>query len=372
MRRPRTIPAQDLLLQYRAVREEIDAAIARVLRRGIYILDEEVAAFEGEFAAYCGSTHAVAVGSGTDALHLALRAYGIGPGDEVITVAHTSVATVAAVRMAGARPVLVDIEARYYTMDPERLEGAITSHTRAIVPVHLYGCPADLGPILAVARRRGLIVVEDCAQAHGAVYRGRRVGTWGDAGIFSFYPTKNLGAYGDAGAVVCSDSAIIGRIRLLRQYGWSNGRVSAVEGFNSRMDELQAAVLRVKLRHLAKWNKQRRDLAALYTRLLKDSGLILPVEPDFGMHVFHLYVVRHPRRDVLKSFLEEHGVRALIHYPLPIHLQPAYRDLDYPSGSLPGTERAAREVLSLPLYPGMPKTHIQRITESISLFRQTE
>jgi dTDP-4-amino-4,6-dideoxygalactose transaminase len=362
------IPMQDLARQYRALRGEIDAAIARVLERGRYILDEEVDAFEAEFAAYCGSAHAVGVGSGTEALHLALLAFGIGAGDEVITVSHTSVATVAAIQMAGARPVLVDIDPRFYTMDPERLEGAVTPRTRAIVPVHLYGCPANLEPILAVARRHGLIVVEDCAQAHGAMYLGRRAGTWGDAGTFSFYPTKNLGAYGDGGAVICNDPEFAARVRQLRQYGWSDRHVSTVKGVNSRMDELQAAVLRVKLRHLDAWNEQRRVLTGRYTQALKDSGLVLPIEPDYATHVFHLYVVRHPRRDSLKVFLKRHGVQTLIHYPIPIHLQPAYLELGCKAGDLPVTEQASREVLSLPLYPEMPEEHIPRITEIIFAF----
>ena len=345
------IPPFDLKRQYASIQDEVDRAVARVLDQGYFILGEEVAAFEREFACYCGVAHAVGVGSGTEALHLALAACGVGPGDEVITVSHTAVATVAAIELVGARPVLVDIDAERYTMDPQQVASAVTPRTRAVVPVHLYGCPVDLTPIMDIARQHGLFVVEDCAQAHGALYGGQRVGSWGHIAAFSFYPTKNLGAYGDGGAIVTDDAPLAERARLLRQYGWQERYVSAIKGLNSRLDELQAAVLRVKLRHLEAWNGQRRRLASLYDERLAGSGVTLPCEPQDGMHVYHLYVVRYPRRDELRAFLRERGIGTLIHYPVPVHLQPAYRDLGYGPGSLPVTEAIAGEVLSLPMYP---------------------
>lgn len=364
------IPPFDLTRQYANLKGEIDAAIARVLESGHFILGEEVAAFEREFAAACGVAYAVGVGSGTEALHLALSACGIGPGDEVITVSHTAVATVAAVELVGARPVLVDIDPVRYTMDPARLEGAITSRTRAIVPVHLYGCPADLAPILEVAQRHDLVVVEDCAQAHGALYQGRPVGSWGHIAAFSFYPTKNLGAYGDGGAVVTNDATLAERARLLREYGWAERYVSHVKGLNSRLDELQAAVLRVKLRHLETWNERRRQIARLYTERLgdRDQTLVLPYEPKDVRHVYHLYVVRHSQRDALRAFLRERGIGTLVHYPMPVHLQPAYADLGYHAGSLPDSETIAREVLSLPLYPELRDDEVVAVADVVLEF----
>lgn len=362
------IPPFDLKRQYAALKPEVDAAIADVLERGAFILGAEVAAFEREFATYCGVSHAVGVGSGTEALHLALRACDIGPGDEVITVAHTAVATVAAIELTGARPVLVDIESRRATLNPAQLEAAITPRTRAVIPVHLYGCPAELAPILEVARRYHLRVVEDCAQAHGAVYKGQRVGSWGDLAAFSFYPTKNLGAYGDGGAIVTDDPTLSERLRLLREYGWAERYVSHSKGLNSRLDELQAAILRVKLRHLDVWNARRRALAQQYTTLLRDSGLQLPFEPPDGAHVYHLYVVRTPQREALRAFLSERGIGTLIHYPVPVHLQPAYADLGYRPGSLPETEAAAAQVLSLPLYPELREDEIEAVCNAIRAF----
>ncbi len=366
------IPVFDLTRQYAGLKEEIDAAIGRVLARGRFILGEEVATFEEEFAAACGVACAVGVASGTDALHLALRACGIGPGDEVITVSHTAVATVAAIELAGARPVLVDVDPRRYTMDPARVEERITPRTRAILPVHLYGCPADLAPLLEMARRYGLLLIEDCAQAHGARYRGRPVGSWGEIAAFSFYPTKNLGAFGDGGAVVTNDPALAERVRLLREYGWARRYISHLRGTNSRLDELQAAVLRVKLRYLESWNARRREIAALYRELLSEGvarwGLVLPEEPPDARHVYHLYVVRHPRRDALQAFLSERGIGTLIHYPVPVHLQPAYADLGHGEGSLPVTETLAREVLSLPMYPELTDGEVRAVAGGILQF----
>jgi dTDP-4-amino-4,6-dideoxygalactose transaminase len=362
------IPPIDLKRQYASIKDEVEAAVTRVLEGGWYILGEEVAAFEQKFAAYCSVAHAVGVGSGTDALHLALAACGVGSGDEVITVSHTAVATVAAIELAGARPVLVDIDPTCYTLDPDRLEAAITSRTRAVIPVHLYGCPADLGPVVEIARRHDLLVVEDCAQAHGALYRGQRVGSLGHIAAFSFYPTKNLGACGDGGMVVTDDPGLAERARLLRQYGWRERYVSSTKGLNSRLDELQAAILRVKLRHLEEWTQRRRSLARLYDEQLAGSGVATPREPEGTTHVYHLYVVRHPRRDELRAFLREQGVGSLIHYPVPVHLQPAYRDLGYEAGALPATEAAAREVLSLPLYPELRDEEVAAVSDAVIAF----
>jgi dTDP-4-amino-4,6-dideoxygalactose transaminase len=334
--------------QYAAHRVEIDAAIARVLDSGRYILGGEVAAFEKEFAEYCGVAHAVGVGSGTEALHIALAAAGIGVDDEVITVAHTAVATAAAIRLAGATPVFIDINPETYTMEPSLIEAAITTRTKAIVPVHLYGHPVDLDAISEIARNRGLTLIEDCAQAHGARHRGRRVGSIGDAAAFSFYPTKNLGAIGDGGMVVTSSSDIAGRARLLREYGWAERYVSHIDGWNSRLDEVQAAILRVKLHSLDEDNRRRRAIAARYNAALRGLPLTLPVARDNVEHVYHLYVVATQQRDELEQRLRGLGVGALIHYPVPIHRQPAYA---LPSLSLPASERAAETVLSLPMYP---------------------
>ncbi|HQE99079.1 MAG TPA: DegT/DnrJ/EryC1/StrS family aminotransferase [Anaerolineae bacterium] len=364
------ILAFDLQRQYAALKTEVDAAIAGVLARGTFILGPEVVAFEREFAAYCGVAHAVGVGSGTEALHLALRACHIGPGDEVITVAHTAVATVAAIELSGARPIFVDLDPQRGTLDPSRLEAAITPRTRAVIPVHLYGCPAELTPILDIARRHRLRVIEDCAQAHGAGYEGRHVGSWGDLGAFSFYPTKNLGAYGDGGAVVTNDPELAERVRLLREYGWAERYVSHIKGLNSRLDELQAAILRVKLRHLEAWNARRRALAQHYGALLRDSGLQLPLDPPDGRHVYHLYVVRTPQREALRAFLREQGIGTLIHYPVPIHLQPAYADLGYGPRTLPETELAAAQVLSLPLYPELREDEVSAVCAAIQLFER--
>jgi dTDP-4-amino-4,6-dideoxygalactose transaminase len=337
--------------QYLSYKAEIDAAIARVLDRGRYILGEEVAAFESEFAAFLGAKEAIGVASGTDALHIALRACGIGPGDEVITVSHTAVATIAAIELCGARPVLVDVRPDTYTIDPARLEAAIGGATKAIVPVHLYGHPADIADVLAIAQRHGLKVIEDCAQAHGAMVGTRRVSTWGDAGCFSFYPTKNLGALGDGGAVVTNDRAVAHNARLLREYGWSERYVSSKAGWNSRLDELQAAVLRIKLRHLDGDNAARRRIASAYAQGLEGTGVLLPQEVRGATHVYHLYVVRVNERDRLLEHLRKNDIGALIHYPVPVHLQPAYSGRLAGHDQLPETERAAREVLSLPMYP---------------------
>ncbi len=355
--------------QYLAHQAEIDAALQRVLAGGRYILGDEVAAFEAEFAAYVGVRFATGVGSGTEALHLALAACGLGPGDEVITVAHTAVATVAAIELCGATPVLVDIEPDALALDPRHLEAALSPRTKAIIPVHLYGQSADLDPILAFARQHNLRVIEDCAQAHGATYHGRRVGSMGAIACFSFYPTKNLGALGDAGAVVTDDPALAERVRLLREYGWAERYVSHIHGWNSRLDELQAAILRVKLRYLDDDNAARVRLAATYDRALAGCCLDLPVTRPGAGHVYHLYVIRSDRRDDLQKFLKSRGVGALVHYPVPVHLQPAYAGRLPGSNHLPQTEQAARTVLSLPMYPELTETEQMAVIEAVQSFK---
>ncbi len=361
------IPVVDLRAEYLAVKAEIDAAVQRVLESGWYILGKEVAAFEAEFAAWCGVSAAVGVGNGTDALHIALRACGIGPGDEVITVAHTAVATAAAIALTGATPVFVDIDPATYTLDPERLTGAITPRTKAVIPVHLYGHPADLGKILPIAREAGLRVIEDCAQAHGAEWQGKRVGSIGDLACFSFYPTKNLGALGDGGAIVGNDPALLERVRLLREYGWKpeNRYISEIEGMNSRLDEMQAAILRVKLAHLDGWNAHRRRLAAVYAAHLPNS-VVKPVQRPGCRHVYHLYVIRSPQRDRLREKLRAAGVATGIHYPVPVHQQAAYGHLS--PVSLPVTEQAAGEILSLPMHTTLSEEQIERVCVAVSEF----
>ena len=355
--------------QVAAMRGEIDAAIGRTLDSGWYILGRESTAFEEEFAAYVAgdsgqTVGCVGVNSGTDALRLALWAFNIGPGDEVITVAHTAVATAAAISMSGATPVFVDIDPVTYTLDPAALAAAITPQTRAIIPVHIYGHPVDLAPVLAIAHAHNLRVIEDCAQAHGAMYQNRHVGTWGDIGCFSFYPTKNLGALGDGGAVISTDPALVAKVRLLREYGWTpqTRYVSQVPGMNSRLDELQAAILRVKLGYFDAWNDVRREMASLYAAQLP-AGIILPVERAGCRHVYHLYVVRVPNREGLRNQLTAAGVASAIHYPVPIHKQPAYGE--YAQLSLPHTEQAAGEILSLPMHPLLTPQQVEQVAVAL-------
>lgn len=355
------IPFIDLKAQHLSIKPDIDAAITRVLESGEFVLGEEVAAFEREFAAFCGVRHGVAVNSGTSALHLSLLAAGVGPSDEVITVPFTFIATVAAITYTGARPVLVDIDETSFTMDPARIEAAITPRTKAIVPVHLYGQPADMDQIRAVAARHGLAVVEDAAQAHGAQYKGRPVGSLGDLACFSFYPTKNLGAYGEGGMVVTDDADCAARIRMLRDWGQQSRYTHTLRGFNARMDGLQGAILRVKLHHLPAWIDARRRHAARYQALLAGAGLALPVEMSYARHAYHLYTVRSCERDGLQAALAAEGIHTGLHYPLPVHLQPAYVDLGYGTGAFPVAERAAREVLSLPIFPELTDRQIETV-----------
>jgi dTDP-4-amino-4,6-dideoxygalactose transaminase len=363
------IPQTDPKAAYLAQRPAIDAAIARVLERGRYILGDEVASFEREFAAYVGARHGVGAASGTDALVLALKAIEVGPADYVATVSHTAVATVAAIELAGARPLLVDIDPASGTMDPAALARALASppgRVAAILPVHLYGQPADLDAILPLARRHGARLIEDCAQSHGARIGAARTGAIGDLAAFSFYPTKNLGALGDGGLVATSDEALAGRLRALREYGWRARYVSDLAGMNSRLDELQAAVLRVKLAALDADNRRRAALAAAYDRGLAGLALELPRRRAGADHVFHQYVVRSPRRDALRQALAARGIGTNIHYPVPVHLQPAYRGRVAigPSG-LGESERAAREVLSLPLYPQLAEAALAEIVAAL-------
>ncbi len=362
------IPAADPKAQYLSHKAEIVTAIHDVLEKGRYILGEQAAAFEEEFAAYIGVEHGAGVGSGTEALHVALAACGIGAGDEVITVAHTAVATVSAIELCGATPVLVDIDPLYYTIDPAKVEAAITPRSKAIIAVHIYGHAADLQPLLEIAARHNLRLIEDCAQAHGATYRGRKAGAWGDISCFSFYPTKNLGAIGDGGFVATNDAALAQRTRLLREYGWLERYVSHITGWNSRLDELQAAVLRVKLRTLDEDNAKRARLAEIYTQGLRGTEWITPRQREGSTHVYHLYVIRAGRRDAVQEYLKTQGVGSLVHYPVPVHLQPGYVGRLPGAQNLPETERAAKEVLSLPMYPELTEEQAQAVVRALRQF----
>jgi dTDP-4-amino-4,6-dideoxygalactose transaminase len=359
------IPLVDLQAQYRSIKAEIDLAVARVLENGQFILGPEVDSFEAEFAAFCGAKFAIGVNSGTSALHLALLAAGVGSGDEVITVAMTFVATVAAILYTGARPILVDIDPESLTMDPSKLEAAITSRTKAIVPVHLYGRMAEMHAILAVAKRHSLVVIEDAAQAHGAAYAGRKAGTIGTIGCFSFYPGKNLGAYGEAGAVVTGDPEIARTVRMLRNWGQERRHHHERNGYNYRLEGLQAAILRVKLRRLGDWTAARRAHARLYDRLLADSKIRTPAVAPDDQHVYHVYGIRTSRRDELLARLEEQGIQASVHYPFPVHLQPGYAELGYAKGDFPVSEVLAREELSLPLYPELTEEQIRTVVAAV-------
>lgn len=350
---------------YAAHKEEIDEATLRVLNSGWYILGQEVKAFEAEFAAYIGVGHGIGVASGTDALQLALRTLGVGPGDEVVTTPHTAVATASAVDLCGATPVFVDIEPETYTLDPAQLESAITDRTRVIIPVHIYGHPADMDAIMEIARRHDLAVLEDCSQSHGALYKGRKTGATGDMAIFSLYPTKNLGALGDGGIVVTDRDDLNEQARLMREYGWRDRYISAFVGMNSRLDEIQAAILRVKLHYLDEENEQRRAYACIYDQKLADAGLTLPTEAPDAAHVYHQYVIRSNRRDELQAYLREHEIGTLIHYPAPIHLQPAYAERCR-GRSFPQCEKAAGEILSLPMYPQLPEKDVLAVADCIA------
>ena len=359
------IPYLDLQAQYRSIKGEIDSAVLRVLDSTQYILGEEVAAFEREFAGYCQASQAIGVNSGTSALHLALLAAGIGPGDEVITVPFTFVATVSAICYTGATPVFVDIEPDYFTMDPSKVEAAITPKTKAIMPVHLYGQPADMDPIAEIARRRGLVVIEDAAQAHGSEYHGRRCGSIAEIAGFSFYPGKNLGAYGEGGAVTTTRADWAATCRTLRDWGQEKRYEHRLKGFNYRMDGIQGAILRVKLRHLEAWTERRRQVAEWYAAALDPDTVRMPKARPGCRHVYHVYVVRADDRDRLRDVLGGQGIQTGIHYPIPIHLQPAHADLGYHAGDFPVAEQVAREVLSLPIFPEMTRDQVQTVAAAV-------
>jgi dTDP-4-amino-4,6-dideoxygalactose transaminase len=364
------VPFVDLAAQHAAIRLETVSAATSVIDAGEFILGREVERFEEEFARYCGCEHGVGVDSGTSALEMALRAYGIGAGDEVIVPANSFIATALAISCTGATPVLVDVDPATYTLDATRLQAAITSRTKAIIPVHLYGQPADMDRILDVARTRELVVIEDACQAHGARYRKQRVGALGHAAAFSFYPSKNLGACGDGGIVVTNDEDTAASLRMLRNYGQQKKYYHVVRGYNRRLDNLQAALLRVKLKYLDRWNDDRRCRAELYTRLLGDV-VLTPTAADYSEHVWHLYVIQVEDRDGLQAHLGEQGIVTAIHYPTPIHLQPAYRDLGYEQGDFPVTERAAGQLLSLPMYPELPLTAVETVAGAVRAFVST-
>jgi dTDP-4-amino-4,6-dideoxygalactose transaminase len=360
------VPFLDLGATYRELRDEVDAATARVLQSGWYLLGAELESFERGFASYAGAAHGVGVANGLDALELGLRALDVRPGDEVIVPSNTYIATWLAVTAVGAVVVPVEPDERTYNIDPERIERAITSRTRVILPVHLYGQPADMDAINEIARRHGLRVLEDAAQAHGAKYKGRAVGSLGDVAAWSFYPGKNLGAYGDAGALTTNDPAIADRVRLLRNYGSRTKYVNEERGVNSRLDEVQAAILQVKLGKLDEWNARRVDGARLYSTLLADAGLQLPYVPEWASPVWHLYVVRAKDRNALQARLRERDVETLIHYPTPPHLQRAYADLGMGVGRFPASERIHREVLSLPIGPHMTDEQVRFVAACIT------
>lgn len=359
------IPFLDLKAQYLSIKDEIDAAISSVLNSTQFILGNEVSALEQEFAAYCDAEYGIAVNSGTSALHLALLAAGIGAGDEVITTPFTFVATVAAINYTGATPVFVDINPATYTIDVTQIEQAITERTKAIVPIHLYGQPADMESLVEIAQRYGLIVIEDAAQAHGAEYKGRRVGSIGDLGCFSFYPGKNLGAYGEAGMVVTNNPEYAHTIRMFRDWGQERKYHHVLKGYNYRMDGLQGAILRVKLRYLGTWTEARRSHAAYYDRLLADAKVMIPKVMGYSRHVYHVYAIRSPQRDMLQNKLYEHGIQTGIHYPIPVHLQPAYTDLGYQIGDFPWAELIARETLSLPIYAELSQEQLERVSDTV-------
>jgi dTDP-4-amino-4,6-dideoxygalactose transaminase len=361
------IPVVDLKRQYNSIKGDIDKAINEVLKSGWFILGENVKKFENEFARYCGAKFGIGVASGTDALQLALRAYDIGTNDEVITVSNTAFPTAVAISYAGAKPIFVDID-QAYTIDVSKVEEWITGRTKAILPVHLYGQPADMGPLTELAEKHGLKIIEDACQAHGAKYNGKKVGSLGDVGCFSFYPTKNLGAYGDGGMVVTNDGKTAEKLRLLRDYGQTERYRHAIKGYSSRLDEIQAAILRVKLKKLDRWNNARRRNARLYNKML-EGKVITPTERANSKHVYHLYVIRTEHRDKLREWLKAKGVLTDIHYPTPIHLQEAYADLGLRKGSLPITEQYAKEILSLPMYPELTEREMLHVADAIDSFK---
>lgn len=361
-----TVPFLDLKTHHLPILGEINRAIADVIDSSAFAGGPFVADFESDFASYCGAAYAIGVGNGTEALWLSLLARGIGAGDEVITVPNTFMGTAEAITYCGATPVFVDVDERTYNMDPDRLEEAITPKTRAVIPVHLFGQPADMDPIVAIARRHGLFILEDACQAHGAEYKGRKAGTLGDAACFSFYPGKNLGAFGEAGAVVTHDAELYEKIRTLRDHGQVRKYHHKVVGWNGRMDGIQGAVLRVKLRYLEKGNQLRRAHAVQYGRGLADIGeVITPIQAPDVRHVYHVYAIRVPDRDEVMRFLTRKGIGCAIHYPVPVHLQEAYRELGYEPGAFPVAERCAAEFVSLPMYPELTPAHVETVIQGV-------
>ncbi len=363
------VPFVDLVSQYKGIRNQILPVMENIMGKAQFIMGEDVTLFEQEFAQFCTSKYAIGVDSGTSALELALLAFEIGAGDEVITVANTFIATTLAISATGATPVLVDINHDTYNIDVEKIENAISERTRAIMPVHLYGQPADMDAILNIAKKHELLVIEDACQAHGAKYKGALAGSMGNAAAFSFYPGKNLGAFGDGGMVVTNDAEIADKIKLLRDYGQKEKYHHLIKGYNRRLDTLQAGVLRTKLSYLNEWNESRRRHASRYNELLQNSHATLPVNADFAESVYHLYVIRVPNRNDMLSYLQQNGISVGIHYPIPIHLQPAYADLGYQKGDFPVTERYADEILSLPMFPELNDDQITYTTNVLKEFR---
>lgn len=361
------IPFSELKTQYENIKQEIQEAFNQVFESSWFILGKNVTEFEREFASYCHAKYGIGVGSGTEALHLALLACGIQPGDEVITVANTAVPTISAISLAGARPVLVDIDPATYTINPELIPEKITARTKVILPVHLYGQPVDMDPLLEIAYQNGLRVIEDACQAHGAEYKGKKIGALGDIGCFSFYPSKNLGAYGDGGIVTTNDPQLAEQVWLLRNYGQRKRYYHDVVGFNSRLDELQAAFLRKKLNHLDEWNKRRRQLAQIYHDHL-EQVVVRPLAKEYAYHIYHLYVIRCLEREKLQNYLTENNIQTLIHYPVPVHIQKAYVDLNIEPGSLPITEQYASEILSLPMFPELKDEDVFYVADMINKF----
>jgi dTDP-4-amino-4,6-dideoxygalactose transaminase len=362
------VPYLDLPAQMRPLRKEIDAAIARTLDNCSFCLGPDVAQFEKDFARFCEAQHCVGFNSGTSALHIAMLLLGIGPDDEVITTPSTFVATSWAISYANAKPVYVDIDDQTFNLDPQHVERAITPRTKAIMPVHLYGHPADLDPLLAICRKHNLALIEDAAQAHGAKYKGKVVGTFGTISGFSFYPGKNLGAYGEGGALVTNNAAFAARARSLREHGSTQRYYHDEIGYNYRMEGIQGAVLGIKLKHLEAWTRERRRVAHRYHELLASTPLQLPLEAEYAESAWHLYVVRHPRRDELKKHLEANHIGCALHYPLPLHLQKAYAHLGHNAGDFPIAEKSARECLSLPIYPELTDAQLQRVADVVKDF----
>jgi len=366
------VPFIDLTRQYKEIEDEIFSAMRRVFEKGRFILGKEVSAFEEEFARYCGARYGVGVNCGTDALYLALKAAGIGKGDEIITVANSFIASALAVSFTGAKPLFVDIDPETYNIDPNGLENLLKNRRgkriKAILPVHLYGLPADMDGIMDIANRYDLTIIEDACQAHGAEYKRKKVGSFGAMGCFSFYPTKNLGGSGDGGMVITDDKKLYEKLRLFRCYGEKKKYEHILKGGNSRLDEIQAALLRVKLRYLDQWNEQRRRKASIYKKKLEGSGVVCPVEKKGSHHVYHLFVIRSKRRNGLQVFLKGKGIDTLIHYPIPIHLQKAYRELGYGRGDFPMTEKSSREILSLPFFPELTESEMDEVATQIKVF----